>query len=153
MQPHRPDLFQPDRFPVFNLVVEEGRYYGFPVFGIPGFKVGCYHHRREIVDPETMDRACHPEDERLLRSFTERYFPDAAGPTTAMHVCLFTNTPDEHFVLDALPSHPQVIVASPCSGHGFKFASVVGEILADLAIAGTTTHDISLHRLARLVAD
>jgi sarcosine oxidase len=151
MQPHRPDLFQPDRFPVFNLVVEEGRYYGFPVFGIPGFKVGCYHHRREIVDPETMDRACHPEDERLLRAFTQRYFPDAAGPTTAMHTCLFTNTSDEHFVLDALPSHPQVIVASPCSGHGFKFASVVGEILADLVMTGTTAHDISLHRLARLV--
>ena len=98
-----------------------------------------------------MDRACDAEDERLLRSFTERYFPDAAGPTTAMHVCLFTNTPDEHFILDALPSHPQVIVASPCSGHGFKFASVIGEILADLAMPGTTRHDISRHRLARLV--
>jgi sarcosine oxidase len=152
MQPRRPDLFRPDRFPVFNLAVAEGRYYGFPVFGIPGFKVGRYHHRGETVDPDTMDRECHPEDERLLRAFTERYFPDAAGPTTAMHACLFTNTPDEHFVLDTLPSHPQVIVASPCSGHGFKFASVVGEILADLAIEGTTSHDISLHRLGRFEA-
>jgi len=149
MQPHRPDLFEPSRFPVFNLLVDEGRYYGFPVFGIPGFKVGRYHHRAEVVHPDTMDRECHPEDERLLRAFTARYFPDAAGPTTAMHACMFTNTPDEHFVLDRLPSHPQVIVASPCSGHGFKFASVVGEILADLTIAGTTAHDISLHRLAR----
>ncbi len=149
MQPLRPDLFQPARFPVFNLIVDEGRYYGFPVFGIPGFKVGRYHHRGEIVDPDTIDRECHPEDEHVLRSFTARYFPDAAGPTTAMHACMFTNTPDEHFVLDMLPSHPQVIVASPCSGHGFKFASVVGEILADLAIAGTTAHEISLHRLAR----
>lgn len=149
MQPRRPDLFSPARFPVFNLVVDEGRYYGFPVFGIPGFKVGRYHHRGEIVDPDTMDRRCHPEDERVLRSFAERYFPDAAGPTTAMHACLFTNTPDEHFVLDVLPSHPDVIVASPCSGHGFKFASVVGEILADLAIDGGTRHDIALHRLGR----
>jgi sarcosine oxidase len=149
MQPLRPDLFQPECFPVFNLLVDEGRYYGFPVFGIPGVKIGRYHHRSEIVDPDTMDRACHPEDERLLRSFVEQYFPAAAGPVTAMHTCMFTNTPDEHFVIDALPSHPQVIVASPCSGHGFKFASVVGEILADLAIAGATRHDISLHRLAR----
>lgn len=149
MQPRQAELFRPDRFPVFNLLVEEGRYYGFPVFGIPGFKVGRYHHREEIVDPETMDRGCHPKDEQLLRSFTERYFPDAAGPTTAMHACMFTNTPDGHFVLDVLPLHPQVIVASPCSGHGFKFATVVGEILADLAIDGATRHDISLHRLAR----
>lgn len=149
MQPLRPDLFVPERFPVFNLTVDEGRYYGFPVYGIPGFKLGRYHHRKEAVDPDTMDRECHADDERLLRSFTERYFPDAAGPTTAMHVCMFTNTPDEHFILDLLPDHPQVVVASPCSGHGFKFASVVGEILADLSISGATTHDISLHRLSR----
>ncbi len=149
MQPLRPALFESSRFPVFNLLVDEGRYYGFPVHGIPGFKVGRYHHRGEMVDPDAIDRECHPEDERLLRVATERYFPDAAGPTTAMHACMFTNTPDEHFVLDSLPAHPQVIVASPCSGHGFKFASVVGEILADLAIAGTTSHDISLHRLSR----
>lgn len=149
MQPRRPELFEPSRFPVFNLLVEEGRYYGFPVFGIPGFKVGRYHHRKEIVNPDAMDWNCYPEDERLLRDFTAKYFPEAAGPTTAMHACMFTNTPDEHFILDRLPSHPQVIVASPCSGHGFKFASVVGEIVADLAITGTTAHDISLHRLAR----
>jgi sarcosine oxidase len=149
MQPLRPELFMPERFPVFNLTVDEGRYYGFPVYGIPGFKLGRYHHREEAVDPDTMDRACDADDERLLRSFTERYFPDAAGPTTAMHACLFTNTPDEHFILDLLPEHPQVVVASPCSGHGFKFASVVGEILADLSMSGVTTHDISLHRLAR----
>ena len=148
-QPRRPDVFRPEHFPVFNLAVEEGRYYGFPVFGIPGFKVGRYHHQGEIVDPDTMDRTCRADDEELLRAFVERYFPDGAGPTTAMHTCMFTNTPDEHFILDALPSHPQVIVASPCSGHGFKFSSVVGEILADLATAGTTSHDISLHRLAR----
>jgi sarcosine oxidase len=153
MQPLRSELFRPERFPVFNLRVDEGHYYGFPVFGIPGFKVGLYHHRRETVDPDAMDRACHPEDEQLLRSFAERYFPDGAGPTTAMHTCMFTNTPDGRFVLDTLPSHPQVIVASPCSGHGFKFASVVGEILADLATSGTTSHDISMHRLERLSAE
>jgi len=152
MQPLRPELFQPERFPVFNLLVDEGRFYGFPVFGIPGFKIGRYHHLGEHVDPDTMDRVCHPDDERVLRGASERYFPDGAGPTTAMHTCMFTNTPDEHFVIDALPSHPQVIVASPCSGHGFKFASVVGEILADLALTGATRHDISLHRLSRFAA-
>ena len=69
-----------------------------------------------------------------------------------MHMCLFTNTPDEHFVIDALPGYPQVIVASPCSGHGFKFASVVGEILAEMAMTGDTSQDISMLRLGRLIA-
>jgi sarcosine oxidase len=60
----------------------------------------------------------------------------------ALRTCMFTNTPDEHFILDTLPGLPQLIVASPCSGHGFKFASVIGEILADLAVTGATRHDV-----------
>jgi sarcosine oxidase len=62
---------------------------------------------------------------------------------------VYTNTPDEHFAIGALPGRPGVIVGSPCSGHGFKFASVVGEILADLAVGGSTRHPISLFRLDR----
>jgi sarcosine oxidase len=62
---------------------------------------------------------------------------------------MFTNTPDEHFVIDTLPGHPEVVVASPCSGHGFKFASVIGEILADLAMNGTSAQDLSLFRYGR----
>ena len=68
----------------------------------------------------------------------------------ALRSCMFTNTPDEHFVLDLHPQLPQVCVASPCSGHGFKFCSVVGEIMADLAQHGETRHDISMFRLKRL---
>jgi sarcosine oxidase len=67
-----------------------------------------------------------------------------------LQTCMFTNTPDHHFVLDLHPEYPQVSMASPCSGHGFKFASVVGEIMADLADKGFTRHDISLFRLDRL---
>ena len=69
-----------------------------------------------------------------LRGFAARYFPNGSGPTMSLAVCMFTNTSDNHFVIDLHPDHPQVSFASPCSGHGFKFASVVGEILADLAI-------------------
>lgn len=150
LQPSKPELFQPANFPVFNLTVEEGRYYGFPLFRIPGFKIGRYHHRDETVSPDAMDRECHPEDEAVLRDFAAKYFPDGAGRAMSMCTCIFTNTPDEHFILDSHPQWPQVILGSPCSGHGFKFASVVGEILADLAERGETTHDISLHRLKRL---
>jgi sarcosine oxidase len=148
-QPERPEWFRPENFSVFNLTVEEGRYYGLPVYGVPGFKVGRYHHLREQVDPDTINREGSEGDARLLRDFAGRYFPKGAGPLMSLRVCMFTNTPDEHFVLDLLPGTPQVVIASPCSGHGFKFASVAGEILADLADEQTTRHDISIHRLSR----
>jgi sarcosine oxidase len=154
MQPHKPDWFTPERFPVFNLLVDEGRYYGLPIYGIPGFKLGRYQHLNQPADPDTLDRAAaDAEDERVLRSMAERYFPDATGPTMSMKVCMFTNTPDEHFILDIHPEHPQIVIGSPCSGHGFKFSSVMGEILADLAEKGDTGHDIDLLRLARLRAN
>ncbi len=149
LTPLEPELFLPSRFPVFNLAVEEGRYYGLPAFGIPGFKVGRYHHREEVVDPDTIDRNCYPEDEAVLRDFTRRYFPRANGETVQLKACMFTNTTDEHFLIDFHPEFPQVIVASPCSGHGFKFASVVGEIVADLVHTGASRHDISLFRLRK----
>jgi sarcosine oxidase len=149
LQPIRPEYFRPDAFPVFNLLVEEGRFYGFPVFGVPGFKFGKYHHLQETTDPDAMDREPHLHDERLLRRFAERYFPDGCGPTMDLQTCMFTNTEDNHFVIDTHPEYEQVSFASPCSGHGFKFASVVGEIMADLAGNGITRHDISLFRLGR----
>ncbi len=151
-QPDEPALFAPDRFPVFNALFEEGRFYGLPVWGIPGLKIGRYHHRGEAADPDALERDCTAEDEAVLRQSLRRYFPRADGPVMSMAACMFTNTADEHFVIDTLPSHPQVVVASPCSGHGYKFASVVGEILADLALDGTTPFDLSLFGLARLRA-
>lgn len=149
LQPTRPELFRVGAFPVFYLEVEEGKYYGFPEYGIPGFKFGKYHHLEERVDPDDLDRWPRPDDEEVLRAFARRYFPDGEGPTVALKVCLFTNSPDEHFILDLHPEHPQVSIAAGFSGHGFKFCSVVGEIMADLAQEGGTRHDISLFRLSR----
>ncbi len=148
-QPLKPRLFEPERFPVFNLVVEEGRYYGFPIHGVPGFKVGRYHHLNEPIDPDSPDRTCSPLDEQILRQFTARYFPEAEGATMALKACMFTNTPDEHFLIDVHPSHPQVSFAAGFSGHGFKFCSVVGEVMADLATEGSTEHDTGMFRLSR----
>ncbi len=149
-QPLQPELFTPSRFPVFNLQVEEGRYYGFPVYEVPGFKFGRYHHRGETMPADEMRRDVDAIDESLLRRFGERYFPDGTGPTLGLRGCMFTNTPDEHFVLDHHPRHKQVVLASPCSGHGYKFCSVVGEILADLAMGdGGSRHDIGFLRLNR----
>jgi sarcosine oxidase len=149
LQPSRPEHFQPAVFPVFNLEVEEGRYYGFPSFLVPGFKFGKYHHRGEQVDPDAVNREPEPEDEALLRSFARRYFPEGAGPTLMLKSCLFTNSPDRHFILDLHPEHPEVAIAAGFSGHGYKFCSVVGEVMADLAQKGESGHDIEFFRMNR----
>jgi sarcosine oxidase len=150
LQPKRPALFTPGQFPVFNLDVEEGRYYGLPIYEVPGFKFGRYHHRGETARADEIRREIDAEDERLLRQFAERYFPDGCGPTMALRSCMFTNTPDGHFIVARHPEHHQVIIASPCSGHGYKFCSVIGEILADLATSrGSSRHDISFLGLDR----
>ena len=135
-QPLRPALFTPERFPVSNLQTEIGHFYQFPAWGIPGFKIGLYHHRHEQGQADALSREPTPEDEAVLRAGLREFFPDADGPTLRLAACMFTNTPDEHFIVDTLPGHPEVVVASPCSGHGFKFASVMGEVLADLASDG-----------------
>ncbi len=93
LQPKRPELFTPEVFPVFNLQIEEGRYYGFPVYEVPGFKLGRYHHRGEVSAADAVRREIDAEDEALLRRFSERYFPAGSGPTMALRTCLFTNTP------------------------------------------------------------
>ncbi len=145
-----PALFTPRALPVFILDVDEGLFYGFPEYGIPGLKIGRMHHRRQVVDPDEWDRSrIEPEDESLLRAALSRYLPQADGPALSLKTCLFTNTPDEHFIVDTLPGSPSVTVVSPCSGHGFKFASVIGEIAADLALDGGTEHDIEMFRIDR----
>ena len=149
LQPIDGSLYTPDVFPVFNAYFDEGRYYGFPVYGIPGFKVGRYHHLEEVIDPDCAIKAVTGEDEAVLRSAVEKYFPKANGTTMTLKTCMFTNTPDEHFIVDLLAANPQVAVAAGFSGHGFKFASVIGEILADLAINGETEHNIDLLKIDR----
>ena len=137
------------RFPVFVMTTTEGHFYGFPQFGVPGFKIGKYHHRSELVDPDAMWREVDDDDEAVLRDCVRSFFPGANGPMIRASTCIFTNTPDEHFIIDRLPDAPEILLVSACSGHGFKFCSVIGEIVADLVQLGGTTHDLSLFRLDR----
>jgi sarcosine oxidase len=148
--PLRPDLFTPDRFPVFYIETPHGPFYGFPADPVHGFKIGKYHHRRQITDPDALDRTCSTEDEATLREGISHYFPDANGPTRLASACLFTNTPDEHFVIDRLPEHPQVVIAGGFSGHGFKFCSVVGEMVANLVL-DHTSRPLDLFAIDRLL--
>ena len=149
LQPTAPTLFRPDRMPVFNLALDGEHFYGFPAHGIPGFKLGRYDHFGPGGDPDEISREPTLEDEAPLRRFAERYFPEGAGSTIALKTCLFEPSPDEHFLIDRHPDAAAAVVAAGFSGHGYKFCSVVGEILSDLAVEGETRHDIELFRLDR----
>lgn len=149
LQPSQPARFDPDSFPVFVHETGDGHYYGSPRHDVPGFKVGKFNHLEETVDPDEFDREPRREDERLLREYAGQYFPQGAGPTMKLATCMFTNTPDGHFVLDSLSDDPRVTVGAGFSGHGFKFASVVGEVLADLAMEGRTDQDVDAFGLDR----
>jgi sarcosine oxidase len=123
------------------------------VFGVPGFKVGRYDHFGQAGDPDAISREPTMADEAPLRAFAERYFPEGAGRTIALKTCLFEPSPDEHFLIDRHPDAANAIVGAGFSGHGFKFCSVVGEILADLVVDGRTSHAIDLFRLDRFGPD
>jgi sarcosine oxidase len=148
--------FADGRVPVFIIESRHGMHYGIPPLGRANFgagiKIAKHHHHDETVDPDHYDRTISAQDEALIRAAIADHIPAADGPLIAAQTCLYTMTPDGDFLIDRLPGAPNVIVASPCSGHGFKFAPVIGEILADLATAGATSHDISRFRLARFGA-
>ena len=146
-----PERFAPERFPIFIWEDEPGRFfYGFPDLG-DGVKV-ARHHEGEAADPDHVRREVAAGEVDAMRATLARWIPDAAGRPRESAVCLYTNTPDQHFVVDVHPGHPQVVIASPCSGHGFKFASALGEVLADLALGRAPAFDLGLFRLDRLKA-
>ena len=141
-------LFHPGQFPIHLWEYEPGlMFYGFPDLGT-GVKV-AFHHQGEITGPDSINRKVTGADIEKMRALLARYLPQANGEFLRGTVCLYTNTRDGHFLLDCHPQSDRVIVASPCSGHGFKFASAIGEVLADLALDGKSAFDLSLFRLDR----
>ncbi|GAA1700888.1 N-methyl-L-tryptophan oxidase [Fodinicola feengrottensis] len=146
------DAFLVDRHPIFVWEGGEGRqFYGFGVHHReqPGVKVAFFRGGATCT-PETIDRTVRPEEVAAMAAFVGRHIPDLPGEFLRAATCMYTNTPDEHFVISVHPAHPQVVVACGFSGHGFKFVPVVGEILADLSIDGATRHPIALFDPARL---
>jgi sarcosine oxidase len=137
------------RFPVFIFECPEmGTFYGFPERGSEGFKIGKFHHRLQQAEPDRIDREIEPEDVEVLTGFG-RYLSRPIGRPLAFKTCMFVNSPDEHFIIDLLPEHRNVAIAAGFSGHGYKFCSGVGEVLADLVMHGATRHDINLFALSR----
>ena len=144
----QPGSFEASTCPIYIWEYAPRRFfYGFPELG-DGVKVAL-HHQGESADPDTARRPVSPLEIRSMRALLKRFLPAAAGPLRASAVCLYTNTPDEHFILDRHPRHPQVLLASPCSGHGFKFSSAIGELAATILRGQEPALDLSLFTINR----
>ncbi|HKW59966.1 MAG TPA: N-methyl-L-tryptophan oxidase [Candidatus Dormibacteraeota bacterium] len=146
------DWFGPDRFPAF---VRETRERGF-MYGIPSLdgrtiKVGR-HHEGEFTTPQAIRRRVDERDLDPLRLLTATYLRGVSGHVTRTLTCMYTNTPDNHFVIDFSPDDRRVVVISACSGHGFKFGPIIGDIAADLVVDGGTRRDISQFSASRFAA-
>jgi sarcosine oxidase len=147
--------FLPERFPIFIWEPDDGNmFYGFPAQDDDrGVKAAFFRAGGVSTSPETIDREVREEEIGFLRGYLADHIPELAGRCLDARACMYTNTPDEHFVISVYPENPRVVIACGFSGHGYKFCSVVGEILADLSIEGSTPHPIDLFSPARLKAD
>ncbi len=138
-QPKNGFVAEPQRMPCFlRDEGAEGSYFGFPAIGVDGVKIGRHAHFREPIDPTLPNPPVNDADTDLLDSFARKRLPDAASCRVRATTCRYTMLPSEDFLIDRMPGEPNVVVSSACSGHGFKFTSVVGEILADLALEGAS---------------
>lgn len=148
------EQFKAEHLPIYVWETQDGtQFYGFPAHGdrSEGVKVSFFRggqiERR--CTPATIDRTVHEAEIETMRKCLKQYIPTLNGRLVDTVICMYTTTPDEHFVIGLHPDYPQVVIASPCSGHGFKFASVIGEILADLAIEAHTHHPLDLFQPSR----
>ncbi len=137
-----PEGFSPARCPVYMHEIAPGQIrYGFPSLDGSTAKVGV-HHEGATTTAETVDRTVHPADLAPIQRYIREYLHGVGAEAVRTSVCLYTNTPDEHFVVGSVPGLPSLTVLSPCSGHGFKFAPVLGDAAADLILTGTTAYPI-----------
>ncbi|MGP1387259.1 MAG: N-methyl-L-tryptophan oxidase [Thainema sp.] len=152
-QPKNAADFEPGKFPVFFAHMNGD--YGEMPYGIPhedpsiGLKITTFYGWDTVEQPSEVDYTPSPEWTERIRSWASQFIPDAAGPLISTRRCLYTLTPDKDFVVDQHPDYPQVVIGAGFSGHGFKFTTLMGKILADLAVEGSTPHDTSLFKLAR----
>lgn len=146
------DHFAPGRFPVHIWQLDDGLdFYGFPALGGSkgGVKIALHNAVRDACDPDAVDRIVYASEIETMRRHVRRFFPEMDGRHLTAQTCMYTSSPDDDFIIDRHPDHAQVLIAAGFSGHGFKFSSVVGEILADLATEGDTRHNIQPFSLGR----
>jgi sarcosine oxidase len=150
-KPSNPSAWTPDRFPLFrhHMPGTTARWgVGFPIFEHAGVKM-VLDCTGPVVDPDDPDRAVDQSRLDRLRAYVASILPTLGDDIIETETCRYTMTPDEDFIIDRHPAHQQIVIASPCSGHGFKFAVLIGRILADLALRGATEYNIERFRLNR----
>ena len=145
------EQFLPDRFPTFYVETDSGHFYGFPSVDDKGLKVAEHFAKTPIDNPGVLDRNLLPDDEPPVRHFVRQTFHGVIGGRTEHVVCMYTITPDQHFVVACHPVHPQVVIGGGFSGHGYKFAPVIGEVLGDLAVKGGTVWPVDFLGIRRFV--
>ena len=146
------DHFAPGRFPVHVWQLEDGLdFYGFPALAGSkgGVKIALHNDVRDACDPDTVNRVVYASEIEAMRRHVRRFFPDMDGRHLTAKTCMYTSSPDDLFIIDRHPDYGQVIYATGFSGHGFKFAPVIGEILGDLAAEGTSRHDVRAFGMGR----
>jgi sarcosine oxidase len=141
-----PDRFDPSHCPAFIIADDVTGVYGVPAVAGQGVKLGT---GGTPTHPDAVDRHVTEADVAPLRAAVDRFLPRASGPIASTLTCLYTVAPDGHFVIDRHPEHAQVVVASPCSGHGFKFASAIGPLLAGMATGRPAPYPIDAFRVDR----
>lgn len=150
-RPTRPDLWSVERgAPDFMIDEPEGSFYGMPAVGDVGVKIGV--SMGEVTTARTIRREIDDAEIDFFRATLDKYLPGASGPEVRRITCMCTYTRDGHFIIDRHPGHAQVVFGCGFSGRGYKFAPVVGEILADLAMQGETRHDIGFLSASRFAA-
>ena len=136
--------------PVFIWQMKDGcSFYGIPNMG-DGVKA-ARHHYGEFTSPDKVNRTVTEADQVPVRKFLKHHIPLLDSPPISSSTCLYTNAPDDHFIIDFHPDHRNVLIVSACSGHGFKFSSAIGEIARQMMQDGKSTLDISLFRIKRLL--
>ncbi len=152
-QPKMAADFEPSKFPVFFAHMNGS--YGEMPYGIPhedpniGVKITTFYGWNTVNSPEDVDYTPSEQWTKTIRDFAREYIPGAAGPLISTRRCLYTVTPDKDFVVDHHPEFPQVVIGAGFSGHGFKFTTLIGKMLSDLALEGSTGHDTSLFKIGR----
>ena len=143
------EIFIQSRMPVYVWQMKDEKYY---YYGVPDVGDGvkaAKDHDGEVTSPDHVRREVTKEDEEPVRQFLKRHIPSLDGPPISTGTCLYTNTPDGHFIIDFHPNHQNVIIVSACSGHGFKFSSVIGEVVREMVQDGKSKLDISLFDINR----
>jgi sarcosine oxidase len=148
----QPDYRRENDFPVWFFETPGGMFYGFPEIDEMGLKAAEHTGGLPVDDPLCLQRQLTAADRRPLEALLRRHMPGVSDQCVQHAVCMYTSTADGHFIVDRHPEYPQICFAAGLSGHGFKLANLLGDVLADLALTGRTRHPIDFLGVGRFLS-